>query len=152
MTNSIRLFACALALIAAPALSAQAFAELPSDADSQASAFTSLELIRALQSDDLATQEAAMQTVIAHPELFNVNEAKFAVVSLYRDNADPNVRILALATLHAMQESWSMNFLLRSIAWEKDARIQRLTQYVAYDYHYVDHDTPMPDDLAAVIR
>ncbi|MEM6782488.1 MAG: hypothetical protein AAF624_02005 [Bacteroidota bacterium] len=152
MTASFRLFVCALALIAAPALSAQAFAELPSDADSQASAFTNLELIRALQSDDLPSQEVAMQTVIAHPDLFNVNEAKFAVVSLYRDSDDPNVRILALATLHAMQESWSMNFLLRSIDWEEDERIQRLTRYVAYDYHYVDHDAPMPDALAAVVR
>ncbi|MEL6445249.1 MAG: hypothetical protein AAF089_11150 [Bacteroidota bacterium] len=151
MTTTFRLFTCALTLIAAPALSAQAFIELRSDAESQASAFSNLELVHALQSDDLAAKEVAMQTVIAHPELFNVNEAKFAVVSLYRNSDDPNVRILALATLHAMQESWSMNFLLRSIAWEKDERIQRLTRYVAYDYHYVDHDAPMPDALAAVM-
>ncbi|MEM8559960.1 MAG: hypothetical protein AAF809_10585 [Bacteroidota bacterium] len=146
------LTAALLLTVSAPAVLAQAYTELPSDAESQAAAFTNLELVRALQSDDLPTQEMAMQTVIAHPELFNVGEAKFAVVRLYRDHADPNVRILALATLHAMQESWSMNFLLRSIDWEEDARIKRLTQYVAYDYHFVDHDAPMPEALAAVIR
>jgi len=64
----------------------------------------------------------------------NMKPAIFDIVSIFRNNADPKVRHLALVALYRTQDPWAMDFLKRHLEFEGDEQIQKLNLNVIRDY------------------
>ena len=64
----------------------------------------------------------------------DVDEAVFDVVRIYRNNDNVKVRQLALNTLHKMQNNWAMDFLGRSIKFEKSPVIKKQLYCILQEY------------------
>lgn len=91
-------------------------------------------LVHALQSDNEGVRQAAMRLVIQHGSQVQVEGAVFDVVRIYRNHTDDNMRRMAVVTLSKMQDPWAMDFLKRSVSYEKSPVVRQTIQAVLSDY------------------
>ena len=91
-------------------------------------------LVDALQSDMDGLKVAAMQMVIRYGDQVNVDKAVFDVVRVYRNHENDNMRRLAVVALGAMQHPWGMDFLERSVRFEKSPAVQHTLQAVVAEH------------------
>ena len=98
----------------------------------------SVNLVKALKSENDGLRRSAMSKVIKYGEKLNVDEAVFDVMKVFRSNNNVKDRQLALVTLHKMQNSWAMDFLKRHLSLEKDDELKHQIQYVVYEYYGTD--------------
>lgn len=91
-------------------------------------------LVDALQSDMDGLKVAAMQMVIRYGDQVNVDKAVFDVVRVYRNHKDDNMRRMAVVALRAMQHPWGMDFLERSVRFEKSPAIRHTLQAVVAEH------------------
>lgn len=92
-------------------------------------------LVHALQSDIDGVQLAAVQLVIKYGDQVDVDDAVFDVVRLYRDNADDDVRRMAVVALGKMQHPWAMDLLKRSLRFEKTPTVRKTLHAVVAEYY-----------------
>lgn len=96
-------------------------------------------LVMALGTTNTGLQLSAMGMIIRYSDKLQVEDAVFDVMRIYRLNKDPQVRILALVTLHKIQNDWSMYCLKSNLKFEADERVKKLCSFVLNDY-YVQKD------------
>lgn len=80
-------------------------------------------IVEALVSGKEAFQVAALQMIIQHGPRLDVHDGVFDVVRLYRDHDNDNLRRMAAVTLGSMKSDWAIDFLTRSIRFEKTPRV-----------------------------
>ena len=105
----------------------------PPPADAGAAAWTAFSdnLVRALKTEHEGLRCSALQHVVAYGERVDVRRARFEVTRLFRDHADPRVRMLALSALTQIDDRWVTDFLRRSARFEKDPRLARILRHAA---------------------
>ena len=137
------LFACALVLSASAPATASSHpldgptpSLLPPTADYSAAAYTAYS--RSLERSILSAHEGvrldAVRQLCRYGDRVRAGVATLDVVRLYRDSRDPRVRLLALSALHAGGDPWAIDFLRRSIPYERDARIQRIMAAIVAEH------------------
>ena len=88
-----------------------------------------------LKSDNEGVRNSALQHIVTYGANLQVNDAVFDVVRVFRSHKDERVRQLALAALHKMQNGWSMDFLKRSIDYEKSPTIKKQLRLIVNEYY-----------------
>lgn len=84
-------------------------------------------LVKAINSDNEGLKESAMCMIIRYGDNLDIPRSTvFEIVKTFRSDKDKNVRLLALVTLHKIEDPWAMDFLKRHRRFEKEERIQQL--------------------------
>ena len=91
-------------------------------------------LIGAVESGNHGAKLGAMQQIAIYGSNLNVNRTVFDIVRVYRNSKFENERILALSALARIQDKWAMDFLARSVRFEKSERVKRHTIQVLNAY------------------
>jgi hypothetical protein len=76
----------------------------------------------------------AIQQIAIYGSHLDVDDAVFDVVGVYRNSKNENERILALSALGKMKNAWAMDFLSRSVPFEKNDRVRQITIDVVNQY------------------
>ena len=84
-------------------------------------------LVTAASHENYGVKLGAIQQIAIYGSLLDVDGAVFDVVSVYRNSKNENERILALSALAKMKNEWAMDFLSRSVRFEKNARVRSVT-------------------------
>lgn len=105
-------------------------------------------LVVALGTTNSGLQLSAMGMIIRYSDKLQVDDAVFDVMRIYRLNKDPQVRILALVTLHKIQNDWAMYCLKSNMKFETDQRVKQMCGFVLNDYYAqkerAKHQTDQP--------
>ena len=88
-----------------------------------------------LKMNNEGVRNSALQHIVTYGEYLNMDAAVFDVVRIFRNSKDERVRQLALAALHKMQNGWAMNFLKRSIDYEKSPTIKKQLRIIVSEYY-----------------
>ena len=92
-------------------------------------------LIGAVNSGNHGAKLGAMQQIAIYGSNLDVDRTVFDIVRVYRNSKNENERILALSALAKIQDSWAMDFLTRSVRFEKSKRVRHHTVDVLNAYH-----------------
>ena len=76
----------------------------------------------------------ALQQIAIYGSHLDVDDAVFDVVRVYRNSSEVNERILALSALSKMENAWAIDFLSRSVRFEKNERVRNITIDVVNQY------------------
>lgn len=87
-------------------------------------------LERIIRSPHPGLRLEAVRQLVRYGDHVEAGIATFDVVRLYRDARDPRVRLLALSALHAGGDPWAVDFLRRSVPYERDARLRHVMQAI----------------------
>lgn len=99
-------------------------------------------LIQAVESGNYGAKLGAIQQIAIYGSNLDVNPVVFDIVRVYRNAKDENERILALSALAQMRNAWAMDFLARSIPYEKSIRVRRHTIDVVNAYRLEKRPKP----------
>ena len=98
-------------------------------------------LTKALKSDNAGLQQSAMCMVIQYADHLTIpRDAVFNIVRVFRSDKDKNVRLLALVTLHKIEDPWAMDFLQRHRRYEKETRLKQIC-CCAVNTYYAKRDS-----------
>ena len=87
----------------------------------------SANLVKAIDSDNEGLQQSAMCMIIRYGDNLTIPRATvFEIVRAFRTEKEKNARLLALVTLHKIEDPWAMDFLKRHRRFEKEDRIKQL--------------------------
>jgi hypothetical protein len=103
-------------------------------------------LVDAVESGNYGAKLGAIQQIAIYGHNLHVNETVFDVVRVYRNSKQENERILALSALAKMRDHWAIDFLSRSVRFEKSPRVKRHTIDVVNAYRL---GSDRPAELAA---
>ena len=93
----------------------------------------SANLVDALKTGEHALQNAAMRLVIEYGDRVDVDRAKFDIVRIYRDGDDEQARRMAVVALASLDDSWSDDFLQRSVRFERSETLKKTIRAVLAD-------------------
>ncbi len=82
-------------------------------------------LVHALKSENTGVKQSAMQMVIRFKDHVDVDEARFAVMDVFKKSNNRQERQLALMTLYAIGHTLDMGYLERYVSFEEDAVVKR---------------------------
>jgi len=91
-------------------------------------------LVKAAKHDNHGVRLGAIQQIAIYGSHLDVDDAVFEVVGVYRNSKSDNERILALSALGKMDNAWAIDFLSRSVPFEKSKRIRDITIDVVNRY------------------
>jgi hypothetical protein len=91
-------------------------------------------LVKAAKHDNHGVRLGAIQQIAIYGSHLDVDDAVFDVVGVYRNSKNQNERILALSALGKMRNAWAMDFLSRSVPFEKNDRVRQITIDVVNQY------------------
>jgi hypothetical protein len=91
-------------------------------------------LEKAAAHDNYGVKLGAIQQIAIYGSHLDVDGATFDVVRVYRNSKSVNERILALSALAKMNNAWSIDFLSRSVGFEKNERVRAITIDVVNQY------------------
>jgi hypothetical protein len=101
----------------------------------------SANLTVALKSDNAGLQQSAMCMIIQYADNLTIPRgAVFDIVRVFRSDKNENVRLLALVTLHKIEDPWAMDFLRRHRQFEQKTRIKQLC-CCAVNTYYAKQDS-----------
>ncbi len=92
-------------------------------------------LVQAITSDNEGLKLAGLQMVIKYGTAVDVSAARFDIVRMYRDHDNERVRRMAVVALGAMEDAWALDFLTRSLAFERSALVRRTMEAVLWAQH-----------------
>jgi len=90
-------------------------------------------LVKAVQSENRGVRLCAMRLIIRHANNLDVDKARYAVMDIFRNSEDRNVRRLALVTLNAIHHPLDMGFLERQLSFEEDPVIKKHLVAILYE-------------------
>lgn len=76
----------------------------------------------------------ALQQIAIYGSHLDVDGVVFDIVRVYRNSKDENERILALSALAKMNNAWAIDFLSRSVRFERSERVRSITIDVVNQY------------------
>ena len=81
----------------------------------------------AMGSENRGVQMAALRLAAYHGDQLQLgHQASISAVRVYRNNPDPNVRKLAVVAIARMNHPWGIDFLTRSLDYEKSAGVKKV--------------------------
>jgi hypothetical protein len=83
-------------------------------------------ILSALKSENVGLQVSAMQQVVKYKDLVDINKSALALVRVYRNSYDEKMRMLALVTIHSIQNDWALGILKRDLEFEYSPTIKNL--------------------------
>jgi|GEM_PF-2513589 len=90
----------------------------------------------ALAADHEGFKQGAMRLIIAHGDKLDIDRnAVFDLVRIYRNDDNDNMRRMAVVALGELEDSWSMDFLNRSIRFESTPKIKHTLFAVVTAYY-----------------
>ena len=92
-------------------------------------------LVKALKSDNEGLQLSAMGMIVRYGDQLDVDEAVFDIVRVFRLHDNSRVRILAMVTLHKMQNEWAMYYLKRNMEFESDECVKKQCCRIVNTYY-----------------
>ena len=96
----------------------------------------STKLEKALASDHEGLKFSALRLIIQYGESMKFSDfAVFDVMRIYRDHDHERARRMAVVTLGHMKNDWAIDFLQRSLKFEKAETIKHTMQAVIVGYH-----------------
>lgn len=105
----------------------------------------SINLVKAIKSGHLGLQNSAMQRIIQYSEKLDVEEAVYYIGRIYGFDTNPNVRRLAMITLHKISTDKSMYYLQKYLPLETDRNMRSQCCCILNEYCMAKHITL--DDL-----
>ena len=97
-------------------------------------ALFSKELKKAAAQDNYGVKLGALQQIAIYGSHLDMDGAVFDVVRVFRNSKEVNERILALSALSKMSNAWAIDFLSRSVRFEKNERVRNITIDVVNQY------------------
>jgi hypothetical protein len=80
----------------------------------------SVNLVKALKSDNPGMQQSAMQRIIRYADKLDVNDAVYDIANIFRFDKNPRVRRLAMVTLSRINTDKSINILSKYLRYEDE--------------------------------
>ncbi|MFQ5569294.1 MAG: HEAT repeat domain-containing protein [Rhodothermales bacterium] len=99
-------------------------------------------LIDAIGSDHDGAKQGALRMIIFYGDQLDVSAAVFDVVRIYRDHEDNRLRRMAVVALGKMKSPWAIDFLERSVRFEKTPSVRQTIQAVVAAYHAPEDESP----------
>ena len=96
-------------------------------------------LVDALASGHDGAQQGALRMIIFYGDQLDVKASVFDVVRIYRNHEDDRMRRMAVVALGKMQSRWAIDFLTRSLGFEKTPAVRKTMQAVIAAYHASQH-------------
>ncbi len=84
----------------------------------------SQQLLVALQSENTGLQASAMQRIIQYFDSLDIYQARYPVMDIFLKSDNPQVRQLALVTLHKIHSRFDLGYLQLHYPFEKDQVIK----------------------------
>jgi len=84
--------------------------------------------------DNYGVKLGALQQIAIYGSHLDMDGAVFDVVRVYRNAKNENERILALSALAKMNNAWAIDFLSRSVRFEQNERVRKITIDVVNQY------------------
>ncbi len=94
-------------------------------------------LVEALASENDGFKAGAMRLVIQYGAQLDVDDAAFDLVRIYRDHANERMRRMAVVAIGASGNEWALDFLRRSLRFEKSPAVLHTLASVIADYDSV---------------
>ena len=85
----------------------------------------SVNLTKAIKSDNPGLQQSAMQRIIRYADKLEVDAAVYDITNIFRFDKNPRVRRLAMVTLSSINSDKSIEYLSKYIKFEEDKTIQK---------------------------
>ncbi len=85
----------------------------------------SVNLTKAIKSDNPGLQQSAMQRIIRYADKLEVDNAVYDIANIFRFDKNPRVRRMAMVTLSSINSDKSMDYLSRYLKFEEDKAIQK---------------------------
>lgn len=85
----------------------------------------SVNLTKAIKSDNPGLQQSAMQRIIRYADKLEVDAAVYDIANIFRFDKNPRVRRLAMVTLSSINSDKSIEYLAKYIKFEEDKSIQK---------------------------
>lgn len=90
----------------------------------------------ALASEHDGLRQGALRMIIQYGEVLDLDRtAATEVVKVYRNHRNNRLRRMAVVALGQIQEPWSMDFLRRSIPYEKTPSVRHTVANVVSEYY-----------------
>jgi hypothetical protein len=84
-------------------------------------------LSKAINSYNQVLKQSAMCMIIRYGDNLTIPRSTvFEIVRAFRTENEKNARLLALVTLHKIEDPWAMDFLKRHRRFEKEDRVKQL--------------------------
>ena len=110
-------------------------------------------LVEALASGHDGVQQGALRMIIFYGDQLDVKASVFDVVRIYRNHEDDRMRRMAVVALGTMQSGWAIDFLTRSLDFEKTPAVRQTMQAVIAAYHASQHEpAPATPELQVATR
>jgi len=91
----------------------------------------------ALASHHEGFKQGAMRLIIAHGDKLKVDrDGVYNLVRIYRNDRIDNMRRMAVVALGKLADSWSMDFLKRSIRFETTPKVRHTVYAVVTSYYH----------------
>jgi len=91
---------------------------------------------RALASDHEGLRQGALRMIIQYGPSLRLNrQATIDAVRIYRNHSNDRIRRMAVVALGRLQEPWSMDFLRRSLKFEREPEVRHTIAAVVARYH-----------------
>ena len=91
--------------------------------------------------------------IIFYGDQLDVKASVFDVVRIYRNHEDDRMRRMAVVALGTMQSGWAIDFLTRSLGFEKTPAVRQTMQAVIAAYHASQHEpAPATPELQVATR
>jgi len=85
----------------------------------------SVNLVKALKSDNPGLQQSAMQRIIRYADKLDVDDAVYDIANIFRFDKNSRVRRLAMVTLSSINTDKSMEYLSKYLKYEEEKSIQK---------------------------
>ena len=85
----------------------------------------SVNLVKALKSDNPGLQQSAMQRIIRYADKLNVDDAVYDIANIFRFDDNPRVRRLAMVTLATIDTDKSIEYLSKYLKYEESNSIRK---------------------------
>jgi len=85
----------------------------------------SVNIVKAIKSDNPGLQQSAMQRIIRYADKLDVNDAVYDIANIFRFDNNPRVRRLAMVTLSSIDTDKSMEYLSKYLKYEEETSIKK---------------------------
>ena len=85
----------------------------------------SVNLVKALKSDNPGLQQSAMQRIIRYADKLDVDAAVYDIANIFRFDKNSRVRRLAMVTLSSINSDKSMEYLSKYLKYEEEKSIKK---------------------------
>ncbi|NOX90560.1 MAG: HEAT repeat domain-containing protein [Calditrichaeota bacterium] len=108
----------------------------------------SINLVKAVKSDNPKLQQSAMQHIIKYADKVNVDDAVWTIARIFGFDKNPSVRRLAMVTLYKINTQKSLSYLQEYLSLEDNQSLKRQGNIMIKEYWIAQHATEEGKEVA----